>query len=79
LLFFDGKSRLGQVLTLGGVLFVLLGVLMNRRTLLEPTSLVDTLAMLGLFACGLILLAGSLQPRRGRPPSREGSDDGPFA
>jgi hypothetical protein len=75
-LFFDGKSRLGQVLTLAGALIVLLGILMDLRTYLEPTSLFDTLTMLVLFAGGLVLVARSLQPRRGSRDSQDGGDDG---
>jgi hypothetical protein len=63
LLFFDGKSRLGVVLTAGGALVILLGVLVNLRIYFEPTSLFDTLVMLVLLAGGLGLLARSLKPQ----------------
>jgi hypothetical protein len=63
LLFFDGKSRLGIVLTAGGALVILLGVLVNLRIYFEPTSLFDTLVMLVLLAGGLGLLARSLRPK----------------
>jgi hypothetical protein len=63
LLFFDGKSRLGIVLTAGGALVILLGVLVNLRIYFEPTSLFDTLVMLVLLAGGLGLLARSLRPQ----------------
>jgi hypothetical protein len=62
-LFYDGKSPLGWILTLGGALIVFLGVLMNLRIYFEPTSLFDTLVMLVLLAGGLGLLARSLKPR----------------
>jgi hypothetical protein len=62
-LFYDGRSRLGQALTAGGALIVLLGILMNLRVYLEPTSLFDTLLMLVLLAGGLGLLARSLRPQ----------------
>ncbi len=65
-LFYDGTSRLGWVLTLGGALIVFLGILMNLRIYFEPTSLFDTLLMLVLLAGGLGLLARSL---KARPPS----------
>ena len=61
-LFYDGKSRLGWALTLGGALVICLGVLVNLRIYLEPTSLFDTLLMLILLAGGLGLLARSLRP-----------------
>jgi hypothetical protein len=62
-LFYDGKSRLGWVLTLGGALVVFLGILMNLRIYFEPTSLFDTLVMLVLLAGGIGLIARSLKPR----------------
>lgn len=65
-LFFDGRSRLGWLLTLGGALVVFLGILMNLRVYFEPTSLFDTLLMLLLLAGGLGLLARSLRPQ---PPA----------
>jgi hypothetical protein len=65
-LFYDGKSRLGWILTLGGGLIVFLAVLMNLRIYFEPTSLFDTLVMLVLLAGGLGLLARSLKPQ---PPA----------
>jgi uncharacterized protein len=61
-LFFDGASRLGWVLTLGGALVILLGVLMNLRIYFEPTSLFHTLLMFVLLGGGLGLLARSLRP-----------------
>jgi hypothetical protein len=60
-LFYDGKSRPGWVLTLGGALIVFLGILMNLRIYFEPTSLFDTLLMLLLLAGGLGLIARSLK------------------
>jgi hypothetical protein len=69
LLFFDGKSRAGWILTACGVVIVLLGVLMNLRIYFEPTSLFDTLLMLILLAGGVGLMARSLRPHGpGEPP-----------
>jgi hypothetical protein len=65
-LFFDGKSRVGWVLTLGGALVIFLGVLLNLRIYFDPTSLFDTLVMLILLAGGLGLVARSLKPQ---PPA----------
>ena len=61
-LFFDGKSRVGWLLTACGIVIVLLGVLMNLRIYFEPTSLFDTLLMLVLLAGGVGLMARSLRP-----------------
>jgi len=63
LLFFDGGSRGGLLLTVGGAAIILLGILMNLRIYFEPTSLFNTLIMLVLLAGGLGLLARSLRPR----------------
>jgi hypothetical protein len=61
-LFFDGKSVLGWLLTLGGALLIFLGILMNLRVYFEPTSLFNTVVMLVLLAGGLGLIARSLKP-----------------
>jgi hypothetical protein len=63
LLFFDGQSKLGWVLTLGGALIIFLGVLMNLRIYFAPTSLFNTLVMLVLLGGGLGLIARSLRAR----------------
>jgi hypothetical protein len=62
-LFFDGSSRVGWALTLGGALVLILGVLMNLHIYFQPTSLFHTLIMFVLLAGGLGLLARSLRPR----------------
>ena len=62
-LFYDGKSRLGWVLTAVGILIVFLGILLNLRIYFEPTSLFDTLLMLVLLAGGIGLIARSLRPQ----------------
>jgi uncharacterized protein len=67
LLFYDGKSLLGRILTAGGTLIVFLGILMNLRVYFEPTSLFDTLVMLVLLAGGIGLIARSLQPQGAEP------------
>ena len=61
LLFFDGASRLGWLLTAAGAVIILLGILMNLRIYFEPTSLFNTLVMLLLLAGGLGLVARSLR------------------
>jgi hypothetical protein len=61
-LFFDGKSVLGWLLTGAGALFIFLGVLMNLRVYFEPTSLFNTVIMIVLLAGGLGLVARSLRP-----------------
>ncbi|HEX9186189.1 MAG TPA: hypothetical protein VGB87_03890 [Vicinamibacteria bacterium] len=68
-LFYDGRSRLGWLLTAAGALIVVLGILLNLRIYFEPTSLFDTLLMLVLLAGGLGLLARSLRAQG--PPRAE--------
>jgi hypothetical protein len=62
LLFFDGSSRAGWLLTAAGATIILFGILMNLRIYFEPTSLFNTLLMLVLLAGGLGLVARSLKP-----------------
>lgn len=62
LLFFDGKSKPGWLLTLSGASIIFLGILMNLHIYFEPTSLFNTLVMLVLLAGGLGLVARSLRP-----------------
>jgi hypothetical protein len=61
LLFFDGSSTVGWVLTVGGAIVIFVGILMNLRIYFEPTSLFHTLIMLTLLAGGLGLVARSLK------------------
>jgi hypothetical protein len=61
ILFFNGKSMLGWLLTAGGALIILLGVLVNMNIFFRPTSLFNTLLMLGALAGGIGLVARSLR------------------
>lgn len=61
MLFFDGKSKAGWLLTTAGAVIILAGILLNLRIYFEPTSLFDTLVMLLLLAGGIGLLARSLK------------------
>ena len=62
LLFFDGKSVPGWLLTAAGAVVIFAGILMNLRIYFEPTSLFNTLVMLVLLVGGLGLLAHGLRP-----------------
>ena len=62
-LFFDGKSALGWLLTVCGAAIVFLGILANLHVYFAPTSLFNTLVMLLLLSGGLGLVARSLRPR----------------
>lgn len=61
LLFFNGKSVLGWLLTAGGAFVIFLGILMNLQIFFAPTSLFHTIIMLVLLAGGLGLVARSLK------------------
>jgi len=60
-LFFDGRSMIGWVLTFGGVIIILMGIIANLDRFFSPTNLTSTMLMLGLLAVGLGLVARSLQ------------------
>jgi uncharacterized protein len=61
MLFFDGRSKLGWVLTALGGLVILLGIISNLSIFFRPTSLFNTLIILGLLAGGLGLIVRSLR------------------
>jgi hypothetical protein len=60
-LFFNGKSFLGWLLTAVGAVIILAGVLMHMDIYFRQTSLFNTLVMLGLLFGGLGLVARSLR------------------
>ena len=61
LLFWNGRSVIGWMLTAGGALFILAGVIANMHIYFQPTSLFNTLVMLILLVGGLGLIARSLR------------------
>lgn len=63
LIFFDGKSIAGWLLLAAGLVIVFVGILSNLRIYFEPTSLFNTLLMLGLLAAGLGMMAAALRSR----------------
>jgi len=60
-LFFDGRSKLGWILSIGGLLTILASVLMSLSIHWAPTTLFNTLLMFGLLAAGMGLVARSLR------------------
>jgi hypothetical protein len=60
-LFYDGRSIAGWILAGLGALIILAGILANLHIFFAPTSLFDTLVMLGLLAGGLGMVARSLR------------------
>ena len=61
ILFFDGRSLIGWVLAAAGTLIILVGIIANLHVYFMPTSLFDTLLILGLLAGGIGLVARSLR------------------
>jgi uncharacterized protein len=65
ILFWNGRSIVGWLVTAVGALFILAGVIANMHIYFQPTSLFNTLVMLVLFVGGLGLIARALSPHRG--------------
>ena len=61
LLFYNGRSVVGWLLTSAGAAIILAGVLMNMDVYFRQTSLFNTIVMLGLLFGGLGLIARSLR------------------
>ena len=57
IVFFNGKSIIGWILVLAGVVIIASGILMNLQIYFQPTSLFNTIVMIVLFAGGLGLIA----------------------
>ncbi|HZU34010.1 MAG TPA: hypothetical protein VFB79_23055 [Candidatus Angelobacter sp.] len=64
ILFFNGHSRIGWLLTIAGALFILAGVIANMHIYFRPTSLFHTLIMLILLVGGLGLIGKSMRSHR---------------
>src|SRR5438477_8848600 len=62
ILFFNGRSWAGWLLTIAGALFILAGVIANMQIYFRPTSLFNTLLMLILLVGGVGLIARSVRP-----------------
>jgi hypothetical protein len=62
MLFFNGRSVIGWLLTIAGALFILAGVIANMHIYFQPTTLFNTLVMLILLVGGLGLIARSIRP-----------------
>jgi hypothetical protein len=62
-LFFNGRSMIGWLLTFCGAVIILAGIITNLEIYFRPTSLFNTLMMLVLLAGGIGLVARSLKAR----------------
>jgi hypothetical protein len=61
LLFRNGRSVIGWLLTIAGALFILAGVLANMHLYFQPTTLFHTMIMLILLVGGLGLIARAIR------------------
>jgi hypothetical protein len=64
LLFWNGRSTIGWLLTGAGALVIAVGIIANLRVYFQPATLFQTLVMLVLLVGGLGLIARALLPRR---------------
>lgn len=62
LLFFNGRSIWGKLLTFLGLVIIFAGIITNLDIYFRQTSLFATLLMLGMIAAGVGLIARSLKP-----------------
>jgi hypothetical protein len=67
MLFWNGRSVIGWLLTAAGALFILAGVIANLHIYFRPASLFDTIVMLILVVGGLGLIARAMLPHRSNP------------
>ena len=61
IVFFNGRSFLGWMLMIVGAVIILAGIIANLNIYFQPTSLFNTVMMLGLLAGGLGLIARSVR------------------
>ena len=62
ILFWNGRSVIGWLLTAAGGLFIIAGVIANMHIYFQPATLFHTLVMLVLLVGGLGLIARALRP-----------------
>jgi hypothetical protein len=62
ILFYDGGSVLGWLLTGAGGVILLAGIIVNMQIHFRTTTLYNTLLMLGMLVAGLGLIFRSLRP-----------------
>jgi hypothetical protein len=64
MLFWNGRSAIGWLLTAGGAIFIVAGVIANMHIYFQPTTLFHTLVMLILLVGGLGLIVRALAPHK---------------
>jgi len=66
ILFVNGKSVPGWLLTVGGLVLIVVGIIVNLDIYFQSTSLMNTLIMLGFIAAGLGLVVKALRPHKNK-------------
>ena len=61
ILFWNGRSILGWILTIGGALFIFGGIIANLQIYFHATSLFNTIVMLVLLVGGLAMVARAVR------------------
>lgn len=74
ILFVNGRSMMGWFLAVGGLLFILAGILMNLDIHFQGATLMNTIIMLACIAAGLGLIVKSLGPHRRKETPTESSE-----
>ncbi len=64
ILFWNGRNPFGWLLTVGGLLFILAGVIANMQIYFRQTSLFNVIIMFILLVGGLVLIARAMRPHR---------------
>jgi hypothetical protein len=64
ILFWNGRSIVGWLLTVAGALFIFAGVIANLHIFFQPASLFETMVMLVLLVGGLGLIARAILPHQ---------------
>ncbi len=76
MLFFNGRSIVGWLLTIVGCTIIMAGILMNMDIYFRQTSLFNTAVMLVLLAGGIGLVVRSLKSYPSSPSARSGQGGG---
>lgn len=69
MLFFNGRSIVGWLLTVAGTVIIFAGIITNLNIYFRETSLFNTIMMLVLLAGGIGLVARSLRSHSAKPIS----------
>jgi hypothetical protein len=77
ILFFNGRSIPGWLLTGAGALIIVVGIIANLHIYFQPSSLFDTLLMLGLIAGGVGLVIRSVRSMPDEEPESRASPPPP--